>query len=216
MISKIKKIGSLISQPKKVMTLLSMPFSGYLYDIGWFNAFDEKAPVDGENSPIPWVTYSFIDFIQGRLNDSLDVFEYGAGNSTHWYAEKVKTVTSVEHDVSWFNSVKDKMPSNVNLNYQELIYGGEYSNYSNSLNEQFDMVIVDGRDRVNCVKNSILSLNDKGIIVLDDSERESYLEALIFLKKHGFKKIDFWGISPGLFYKKNTTIFYKQDNCLGI
>jgi hypothetical protein len=51
---------------------------------------------------------------------------------------------------------------------------------------------------------------------LDDSERDAYDEAVSFLLSNNFKKIDFWGISPGLFYKKSTTIFYKKKNCLDI
>tara|TARA_B110000259_G_C13877817_1_gene347554 strand:+ start:65 stop:715 length:651 start_codon:yes stop_codon:yes gene_type:complete len=216
MFKKIKKAISVFLQPKILKQLLSMPTGGYLHDIGWFNSFKKQLPVDVSGNPLPWVTYGFIDFISGRLNKKLDVFEYGSGNSTKWYAERVKTVTSVEHDMPWFNIVKDNMPENVDLKYQELIYEGDYSNYSNICDKKFDIVIVDGRDRVNCIKNSLSSLKREGVIILDDSERDDYLDALNYLDKNGFKKIDFWGISPGLFYKKNTTIFYKENNCLGI
>ncbi|MCY1532239.1 hypothetical protein D9M68_675000 [compost metagenome] len=93
---------------------------------------------------------------------------------------------------------------------------GEYSKKAASLNEKFDIVIVDGRDRVNCCKHSLPALNEKGVIVLDDSERESYQEARTFLQKQGFKELSFSGISPGLFYEKATSVFYKAENCLGI
>lgn len=97
-----------------------------------------------------------------------------------------------------------------------MVYNGNYSKFSSNLNKKFDVIIVDGRDRVNCVKNAIKNLKESGVIVLDDSERESYKEGIDFILSHGFKKIDFCGISPGLFYKKNTTIFYKTVNCLEI
>ena len=84
------------------------------------------------------------------------------------------------------------------------------------MDKKFDIVIVDGRDRVNCVKNAVNSIKVDGVIVLDDSERESYKAGIDFLLNKNFKKIDFWGISPGLFYKKNTSIFYKVNNCIGI
>ena len=88
--------------------------------------------------------------------------------------------------------------------------------FANNLGEEFDIVIVDGRDRVNCIKNSISSLSDSGVMILDDSERSEYIDGIQFLSLNNFKKLDFWGISPGLFYKKCTTVFYKQNNCLGI
>lgn len=85
-----------------------------------------------------------------------------------------------------------------------------------TLNKKYHIIIIDGRDRVNCIKNSIKCLKPEGVIVLDDSERTQYLEGIRFLLNEGFKKIDFWGISPGLSYKKSTTIFYTENNCLGI
>jgi len=216
MISKIKKVINVLTQPKIFKQLISMNESGYLNEIGWINSFKNQIPMDKNSKPLPWVTYGFIDFISGRLNKNMDIFEYGSGNSTLWYGEKVNSVTSVEHDKNWYEKVKNSMPKNVTINYQELVYNGEYSKFSSISNIKFDIVIVDGRDRVNCVKNAINSIKEDGIIVLDDSEREAYKEGIEFLINHNFKKLDFWGISPGLFYKKNTTIFYKANNCIDI
>jgi SAM-dependent methyltransferase len=216
MVNKLMKIWRIILRPKLLKQIFRMSLGGYLHDIGWFQSFDKQLPVDQCDRALPWVTYGFIDFISERLNENLDVFEYGSGNSTEWYAKKVNSVTSVEHDKEWFDVVKNNMPDNVSLNFQELVYGGDYSNASNLCGKSFDLVIVDGRDRVNCIKNSIHSLKSGGVLILDDSERNGYAGALEFLKKNGFRKIDFWGISPGLFYKKNTTIFYKDNNCIGI
>ena len=108
------------------------------------------------------------------------------------------------------------MSSNVNFIFKELIYNGEYSKVINVQSKYFDIIVIDGRDRVNCIKNSLRSLKNNGVIVLDDSEREEYIEGVQYLMNNGFKKIDFWGISAGLFYKKNTSIFYKVNNCLEI
>ncbi|MGB0238019.1 MAG: hypothetical protein ACPG4B_06905 [Cycloclasticus sp.] len=216
MIKTIMKVIYVMVHIKLLKKLISMPFSGYFYEIGWFKSFEKQLPVDKDELPLPWVTYGFIDFIAERLNERFDVFEYGSGNSTKWYSRKVRSVTSVEHDKEWFDFIKDGMPSNVDLKFQDLEYGGDYSNTSGLCGKKFDLIVVDGRDRVNCVKHSISSLKSGGVIVLDDSERSAYSQALRLLKESGFRRIDFWGISPGLFYKKNTTIFYKSDNCLGI
>ena len=207
---------AIMSQPKLLKALLGMSSSGYLKEIGWINSYKNKLPVDQHDNPLPWVTYSFIDFIEDRLTKELEIFEYGSGNSTLWYAKKAKFVTSVEHDKGWHEKIKNDMPQNVSLYYEELEYGGNYSKFAQSLDKKFDIIIVDGRDRVNCVLNSIRCISKKGIIVLDDSEREQYQKGVKYLLNDGFKKIDFWGISPGLFYKKNTSIFYKEGNCLGI
>lgn len=216
MLNTLTTLSKLIFYPRLLKTLLSMHSNGYLKKVGWINSYNKKIPVDDEDNPLPWVTYPFIDFIESRLNRSMEIFEYGSGNSTLWYAKKVRYVTSVEHEQNWYDKVKSNLPDNASIYYSHLVYGKEYCHFAKNLNKKFDLIIVDGRDRVNCIKNSIECLTSNGVIILDDSERSSYIDAIQYLINNGFKKIDFWGISPGLFYKKNTTVFYKNNNCLGI
>lgn len=214
--NKLTALTTLVSKPKRLFSLLSHGHKGYLHSIGWFKAFDSQQAVDAQNNPIPWVTYSFIDFIKPRLHKSLTIFEYGSGNSTLFYAKNVLKVVSVEHDAEWYEKiVKEKAP-NAEMIFCKLDTDGAYSQKAVSLNQKFDMIIVDGRDRVNCCKHAVNALSETGVIVLDDSERISYDAARQLLKKEGFKELSFSGISPGLFYEKATSVFYKSQNCLDI
>jgi hypothetical protein len=201
---------------KEEKVLLGFKRENYLYDIGWTNSIITDSVVDLSNNPIPWVTYPFIQFIGERLNNTLDVFEFGSGNSTLYYANKTASVDSVEHDQFWYDKIKNTMPLNVNLFYCELIDGGDYCNYAAKTNKQYDIIIVDGMDRVNCCINNLDSLKTTGVIVLDDTERKEYDPAKAFLKEKGFKKIDFWGTAPTVYYLRCTSIFYRENNCLGI
>lgn len=214
--SKLKALATLIGKPHRLNALLSYGHKGYLASIGWFKAFDTRQAVDASGNPLPWVTYSFIDFIKTRLNKELSIFEYGSGNSTLFYASKVKRVVSVEHDEAWYQKIVQEKAPNSEIIFTHLEKGGEYSQKAKLLGDQFDVIIVDGRDRVNCCKYSIDALSSNGVLVLDDSEREIYEEARTFLTEKGFKELPFTGISPGLFYNKATSVFYKADNCLGI
>ena len=214
--SKLKALATLIAKPDRLNALLSYGHKGYLANIGWFKAFDTQQAVDANGEALPWVTYSFIDFIKDRLNKQQKVFEYGSGSSTLFYAKRVSKVVSVEHDENWFNKIVSSKPENADMIFTKLETGGEYSKKAALLGEQFDIIIVDGRDRVNCCKESIHALSNQGVLVLDDSERQEYNEARIFLKEKGFKELSFSGISPGLFYLKATSVFYKTENCLGI
>ena len=216
MSSKIHLLFKVFTSPKRLRTLLSFNDKGYLDEIGWFNAFDSRTPVDQDNNPIPWVTYSFIDFIKGRLNKQHTIFEFGSGNSTFFYAKYAGIVVSVEHDKEWFDKILSTKPENAELIYCELIRDGDYCRMPLKLEETFDIIIVDGRDRVNCCKQAVKAVSENGVIVLDDSEREFYQEGVGFLVKNGFKELSFTGISPGLFYRKSTSVFYRADNCLGI
>jgi hypothetical protein len=212
----INKIKTIILEPKTSKALLNLRFSGYLKDIGWFNAFKNKKPLDSKNQPIPWVSYPFINFIEKRLNKSYDIFEFGSGYSTLYYAERVKSVTSVEHDKDWYQEIKSTMPTNVNLIYQELNYDGDYCRTTGRTQEKYDLIVVDGRDRVNCVRYSLGSLKEGGVIILDNSDRDEYVNAYQILAANHFKNIEFWGLAPGFLHTTCTTVFYQSSNCLGI
>jgi hypothetical protein len=216
MSNKINLLFKVFTSPKRLRTLLSFNDKGYLDEIGWFNAFDSKTPVDQDNNPIPWVTYSFIDFIKERLKKQHTVFEFGSGNSTYFYAKYAGIVVSVEHDKAWFDKIQGTKPENTELIFCELVRDGDYCRMPQKLEETFDIIIVDGRDRVNCCKQAVKSVSETGVIVLDDSEREFYKEGISFLKSKGFKELALTGISPGLFYRKATSVFYRAENCLNI
>ena len=214
--SLFKKIITIILDFKTTRRLLSFRFAGYLVDTGWFNAYTTKSSVGKENQPIPWVTYSFIEFITPRLNKELEMFEYGSGNSTLFYADRVGKVDTVENNRDWYEKVREDMPQNVEMLFRELVPGGDYCRAAKELGRKYDIIIVDGRDRVNCVRNSCPCLKEGGVLVLDDSERDQYKDAFDVMYKEGFRNIGFWGVGVGLFYNKCTTIFYKEKNCLGI
>lgn len=214
--STIKALATLLAKPNRLKALLSYGHKGYLSTIGWFNAFDTKQAVDENGHPLPWVTYSFIDFIKGRLHSELSIFEFGSGNSTLFYAKNVKKVVSVEHDKAWYNHILANKAPNAEMIFEKMEKDGDYCRKAAARGEEFHIIIVDGRDRINCCKNSIQALASNGVIVLDDSERQFYQPARQFLMEKGFKELPFSGISPGLFYNKCTSVFYKSNNCLSI
>lgn len=211
----IYPISSLLN-PRKLRSVLSFGVKGYLAEIGWFEAFKRKASVDINNKAIPWFTYSFIDFLQDRLNKKQTVFEFGSGNSTRYFASKCSHITSVEHDKDWYVKGENNKPQNATIQYYLLDIDGDYCRAAQKTKKEYDIIIIDGRDRVNCCIQSVNALTPTGIIILDDSERNKYNEARLFLQKNGFKELSFSGISPGYFYRKATSVFYKDDNCLEI
>jgi hypothetical protein len=215
MLADREKLIFLLSN-KEERTLLGFKKDGYLNDIGWVNSVNKEAVLDKDGDPLPWVTYPFIHFIANRLQPSFNIFEFGSGNSTLYYGKKVATIDSVENDLFWYDKIKGTMPPNVTLFYCELQRGGDYCKYATSTQKNYDIIIVDGRDRVNCCKESIKALSPTGILVLDDTERVDYKEGIDFLLNNEFKKIDFWGMAPTVNYLKCTTLFYRTNNCLDI
>jgi hypothetical protein len=211
---KINTIFKLLFEPKTISALVSQRYTGYLLDVGWFNSFKSNNALDKENNPIPWFTYPIIDFISDRLSKDLEILEFGAGNSTLFFAQRVKTVVSIEHNERWHKKISQISPPNVKIILESNL--DNYSKKASDLNMKFDVIIIDGEKRNSCIINSVEILSESGVIVLDDSEREEYRSGISYLRLNNFKSIDFWGIAPGILFKKCTTIFYKRDNCLGI
>lgn len=196
--------------------VIQLSYKGILDELGWYKSFNKRQSVDRKGNPIPWCTYSFIHFISDRLHKDLSVFEYGSGNSTLWYADKVKEITAVEHDSAWYSKISKLLPSNAQIIHKNLDINGEYARTAASLNKNFDIIVIDGRDRNNCIYHSLPALSEKGIFVFDNTQRENYTESQEFLKTKGFNRIDFRGLCPAVAHINTTTIFYRQENCLGI
>lgn len=182
---------------------------------GWEASASGFTSVDGQGNPIPWITYPAIHFLENRVGKGMKVFEYGSGNSTRWWASRVAVVHSVEHDREWYEKISGTLPDNAKLSYVELEYGGLYSQ-AVAGDQRWNVVVVDGRDRVNCLKQSINYVANDGVILLDNSDREEYREGIEFLLGHGYKMIAFRGLAPIVTYVSETSIFYRSENCLGL
>lgn len=213
---KIKTILSLITEPKIFISLISLRAWGYLIDMGWFNSFKIKKPVDKDNNPVPWFTYPSIDFISERLTGSMKVFEFGSGNSTLFFANKVQGIISLEHNKEWFEIISGTLPSNSKIYFVHPKTLEAYMRPLLSSDHKYDVIIIDGLFRNECLTKSLDYLNESGVLILDDSERVEYSDGINKVLLENFRQLDFWGISPGYLYKKATSIFYKSDNCLNI
>jgi hypothetical protein len=97
-----------------------------------------------------------------------------------------------------------------------LEYGGAYSKAILNFKDRFDIVVVDGRDRVNCAKNCLGALKLDGVVLWDNSDRTKYEEGYRFLGDRGFRRLRFRRHVPDYQRRSQTSIFYRRENCLGI
>jgi len=168
---------------------------------------------------IPWITFACIRWLEKNLDSKYRVFEYGAGGSTKWFAERVFELVSVEHDPAWYEKVSKSLRFLTNTTillrvpsleisefervrsftfeeYRQL----DFKDYAESINDfpnnYFDLIFIDGRAREACLKAAMPKLKSGGFVVLDNSERERYVSAYT---KLGYKvHKHFLGIGPGL------------------
>jgi predicted O-methyltransferase YrrM len=132
-----------------------------------------------------------------------------------WYAfvkEELKTrgINNVEYHLIEKNEIPESSHQNEFLKtfsnaFPDFEFRKDYLKYYNKItefpDEKFDLIIIDGRARVECMINAIPKLKKDGLLVLDNSERERY--------KYIFKYLQDWelanttnGLTVTSFWKK--------------
>lgn len=207
-------IGSL--RPDRIRTNVQLSHEkSALKSLGWYRSLDEKMCVDREGRPLPWFTYSSIYFLEDRVPSDASVFEFGMGNSTLWWSERVKTIACVEGDHDWFSKITPKLPQSATaFHYPNGSVG--YINAATKLSEPIDILVLDGRERVACCKASIDLLASEGTVIWDNADRSRYAEGYDLLNDRGFKRLDFFGMGPLSNIPWLTTVFYRPANNLGL
>ena len=199
-----------LAAPLAVVDQLVRP-QGFLRESGWLESYRRRIPTSS-NGPLPWFTYAAIAFLEPRINTAMNVFEYGAGFSTLWWSKRVNAVVSCESDPAWFSRMQSQCPPNVRLFCEAR--GERYWRMASSFRS--DIIVIDGRDRVECAKACLPGLTADGVIVWDNSDRPRYEEGFQLLSREGFRRLDFTGLGPVNFTPWMTSIFYRSSNCLGI
>lgn len=177
-------------------------------DFGHKKSYITKKALDKDNKPLPWFTFSAIEFIQSLDLSNIDVLEYGSGIGSAYWAKKSKSITSIESDPEWFKKVNKKTTKN-----QKILLMKTKSDYVDAIKKQkksFGMVIVDGIHRYDCTKAVISVVKPDTVIVLDNAEW--YPKTTEMLRKNGYKQIDFCGFGPVVYFSWKTSFFMKNLN----
>ncbi|MGB3614085.1 MAG: hypothetical protein WBA10_09850 [Elainellaceae cyanobacterium] len=82
-----------------------------LSPMGWVESLQAKLPIDANGNPLPWWTYSAIEFVSTLARPDFRVFEYGGGQSTLWWASQIARVTTIDHDQEWVDKVAPSLVS---------------------------------------------------------------------------------------------------------
>jgi hypothetical protein len=196
--------------------LLQLYMVGEIKENGWMRSFIAKKAIDKNGNPIPWYTYPAVDFLNEVLNKKISVFEYGCGGSTKWLADRVGSITAVEDNQTWKEFAEKSMPENAKIILQPIDNEYSYSKSIKTSHTKYDLIIIDGKERNEAVANCLDNLSAAGILVLDDSFREAYKVSFDLLEKKGFKKLNFWGMTPIIATKSCTTFFYREGNIFNI
>jgi precorrin-6B methylase 2 len=163
------------------------------------NVLNGRTPLDLQ---IPWFSYGAIDFLERFLRPEMKACEYGSGGSTLFFAQRVKSVVSIEDNPAWYDLVRRRLEEleirNVTLKLCPFDFknpvGFEHSAYLQAIpNELFHIIVVDGSEewtqvRPACFRKAESRVKPGGIIVVDDSWRYPVLRETHHAKRFSIFK----------------------------
>lgn len=129
----------------------------------------------------PWMTDGSVAFLrnlcllrQARGQGLPRILEFGMGAGTLFFASHSSLLVSVEHDKAWHNAIRSVVLGAKQMHCQLLLADVPYWNVAGNFEPgAFDIISIDGRDRVRCLEECLAHrlLAQDGVIVLDNTER---------------------------------------------
>ncbi len=201
-----------------IVKALGLVYSGrsYLRTTGYLRSVREGRPCRADGTPLPWMNYDVIGFLEQRLRREHTLFEFGSGHSTRFFANRVGSVTSVESNPDWHALISRELPTNARVILCQPFSAARYVATLAEQNRRFDVIVVDAEEREACLEVVWQYLTPGGVILLDDAARPRYASAIERLLGRGFRFLSFEGLKPGGLRGYRTTIFYRDGNVLGI
>ena len=131
------------------------------------------------HSDYPWLTRQANEILQSWLRKTDVGLEWGAGRSTVWFSKRVANLTSVEHDLVWYEKVKAQIAvhgiGNVHLCPIKLpltldkSQSNPYVAIVDSFpNNGLDFVLVDGKYRIECTFKVLNKIKPGGLLIIDN------------------------------------------------
>jgi hypothetical protein len=167
---------------------------------------EKGIPLDRNERPLPWFTYPAIEYLDQLDLSNCNIFEWGLGNSSLFFAERAKKVFSIEHNLQWFDIIQHKKLANNNIFIEE--DNTKYVNRISVFDIKFDIIIIDGKEREACADICYLYLTQDGLIILDNSDRNPDIAEKF--RKLDFLQIDMHGFGPVNNYTWTTSFFFKR------
>ena len=182
-------------------------------DFAYDRTLEEQVCLDKDGCPIPWYTYPAIEYLEQFDFSDKDIFEYGCGYSSLFWASRARTVTSVEDTPEWYEKwLNEFTQAGISLRLRD---ESEYANTIREDMKMYDVIIIDGKRRKECAQTALSRLKTGGLIILDDSDRtnksDEYAAAIATLKQAGLLQVDFYGFCPMDCFTKATSLFFHRD-----
>lgn len=181
------------------------------FSYGHFQSVRAGRSLDAAGQPIPWYTYPAIDFLRQLDLSEKTVFEYGAGNSTLFWAARAARVVSVEDDERWSERLKSAVPANCTIVEEPDLQ--RYAQVIDAYPEGFDIIVVDGParggTRLRCARAALTHLKAGGMIILDNSDWLP--DSARVLRQGDLLQVDMSGFIPIGDHTQTTSFFFDRQ-----
>jgi SAM-dependent methyltransferase len=139
------------------------------------------------HSDEPWMAQGAVRFCEASLTREMAGFEWGSGRSTIWFAQRLGSLTSVEHELRWFEIVEQKLKrrSIRNVTYRHVPLNHppdephresydpipDYVAAVEAFREgTLDFASVDGHYRKACISAVLRKLKPGGLLLVDNTD----------------------------------------------
>jgi len=204
---------SWIANPIRCLATALLTPIYFSYRTGHFRSSLLSKAVQNNGDPLPWYTYPSIDFLKNRSYADKSVLEFGAGQSTLWWAERAKHVLALEGDNGWYQKIRGTTPRKVELHLVSMESPAAcVSDVEKILGLKacrYDVIVIDGLYRREMTDIAHSLMTDDGMIICDDAEGYGIYDAF---KNSGLSRVDFYGHAPGVVLPHCTSIFFKPGS----
>ena len=109
-----------------------------------------------------WFSKRAINYVESKISSVTEVLEIGGGGSTLFFSNRVKHIDTVEDSLEWKTKITD-------LLFKDNVTFFDYNNYP--INKKYDLILIDGKERLKFLTEVKSYLKPRGIIVFDNLEQ---------------------------------------------
>jgi hypothetical protein len=158
----------------------------------WYFVYEKTHPEE------PFLAPAALRFLEAALPANGVGLEWGSGRSTRWFAQRLGSLVTVEHDAEWFAAVSRQLEHAALRNVDYRLIALEHPSHEPTRplyepmphyvsfvdefpDDHFDFIEVDGHYRQACVVQGRRKLKAGGLLLVDDTN---------------WLPIEDWGVPP--------------------
>jgi 16S rRNA G966 N2-methylase RsmD len=156
-------------------------------------------------SRVPWLAFPAVEYLEPFISGKR-IFEFGSGMSTLWFARTCRQVISAESDSKWYEIIRHRSREMPNV---QVIHAASKQDYLGSLSAaggKFDLILIDGLYRDECLDRVMPHLQPGSLLVVDDTDAIPELAVKLRQMFHDRGITAFRGWVSGNLHPHETTI----------